>query len=150
VNRAIINFRLAGEPIEEQRRLDGKSFVRGREYYRKAALKRLTDWRAIVAKENPGSLADRGLLPKKIGPDHEILIEGLEATTLANVAATAKKLEPYLTASFDAVNRLFGHTSRASLRKHMERVERDPYVVERTKVGVVDHIRWLLSFETAE
>jgi hypothetical protein len=45
---------------------------------------------------------------------------------------------------FNAVDRLFGHSSRASLRQHMERVERDPFVVERTKRGVLDHIRWLL------
>lgn len=149
VNRAIIGIRFAAQPLEEHRRVDGKSLVRGREYHRKAALKRLDEWRAVVASKNPGSLADRGLLPLSRGPDHEILIEGLEATTLADVAATAKKLEPYLTASFDALNRLFDRPSEASLREHMERVERDPYVVERTKRGVVDHARWLLRSESA-
>jgi len=145
LNRAVFSIRLAAASTLDEKRIDGKPFVRGRDYYCKAALRRLNEWREILDSEKPGTLAARGLLPTNPGPDHEAILQGIKATTAPQVVAVAEELDPYITASYAAVTGIEGHTSRASLQRHLERVQRDRFVVDRTKRAVVDYVRWLLT-----
>ena len=145
LNRAVFSIRLAASSSLDDRRIDGKPFVRGRDYYCQAAHKRLSAWREILDSENPGTLAERGLLPTNPGPDHEILMRGINAKSISQVVAVAEALDPYITASDAAVTGIEGHTSRASLQRHLNKVQRDPYVVDRTKRAVADYVGWLLT-----
>lgn len=73
-------------------------------YYARAALKTISTWRKLVTKDRVPSLEKRGLVPKRMNQDQELLLNIRKAGSIEEITATMKRLLPFHSANRSAFN----------------------------------------------
>jgi hypothetical protein len=135
LNKAISGIILAAAlHAEGYKRVNGGAMSRGLDSRAKVASRYLVEWAQIVAKEKPGNLKARGLLPPELSPDQELLLS-LTSTpdNTQRVKAVAVELAPVSLASWNALAALAHVDGEDSARELLHRVESDSNVVLRVK-----------------
>jgi hypothetical protein len=146
INRAIASMRFAAAKSSQPKRVDGLAFSRDAAYHSKAAIGRLRQWRQIVNADGVPSLQARGLMPVHPRDDHMPFVELLEADTDRDVLALARQAEPFLNASYAAIENMFSLPhSEGAMRAYADRIMADPFVVQPTKQAVTRYIRRIIS-----
>jgi len=139
-NRAVAQLRFAAAMVNPPKRVDGRQFVRGLAYYCRAAAKRMNDWRRIASEEGASDLSTRGLLPKNPRPDQKLVMQIQTATTELQIEHLARKLAPFLKASYDAVESILKVDTDEDAQRYIREVGRNRYVVEPVKTAMIEYM----------
>ena len=117
-----------------QRRVDGKAFKRGVEYWANAALNSLNEWRS--ASEGVGTFKSRGLVANRPTIDQKLLLDLTEAKTKADVKKIISSVVPYVRSSERVMARLAEVSNAAEAKALLAEAKSDPYIARRTREAV--------------
>jgi hypothetical protein len=113
----------------------GEGQLRSRDniYYAKAALKRISVWRALVAANSIETLEKRGLTPKPLQEDHKLLLAIRGVTSTQAILDIMNRLLPFHTANqaaFDGfMQRLYEpQSSHGPNRVFLQSLRSDPFI----------------------
>lgn len=138
LNRALFQVR-KGAAGRSTRRRDGAKFTRTVDYYAESALRYLDRWRRLA--EGTPSPRSRGLLPTRPTADQRLLLDALEATSVAQMKRVARAVEEWLVPSWDAMELIATVTSKATRRELAAAVAAHPTVTRSVKRAV----KWNLA-----
>ena len=139
-NRAVFHVLIAAGQ-HGQKRLDGKSFTRNRDYWAKAALRCIEEWSDGAS--DTTSFRIRKLLPRSPSEDQQVLLELASASSLAAVKKTIAELVPYVRQNWAAVIRMANLDGPKDARILMREVVDDPYIVPRVRKAIRHNVRLL-------
>jgi hypothetical protein len=143
LNRAFARFMLI---IRHNRRKNkGKTDARGEEYYAKASLKMLDEWRKITEREKVEKLEDRGLVPTPANSDQHELLSLRDIHTVEEIIDKAESLYPMYDASCDAINRLSEITTKDEAAKFVKEIEHDKVINHLVKTFVINNLKLLFA-----
>ena len=143
-NRAVSHVLIASGQ-SSTKRVDGKAFSRGPDYWAGAAVKALAIWKDGAADVQP--MAKRGLVIKPITEDRNLLLSLIDATSIHQVKAVIDALAPYVLESEEAV-RLQGYKlTKQDVKPFLKLVRENPHIVPRVKADI-RHNMQRLEFPT--
>jgi hypothetical protein len=126
-----------------RRKQKGKTDARGEEYYAKASLKMLDEWRKIVKREKVEKLEDRGLVPTPANSDQNELLSLRYIHTVEEIIDKAASLSPMYEASCDAINRLSEITTKDDAIKLVKEIEHSEVINHLVKTFVIKNLKLL-------
>jgi hypothetical protein len=144
LNRAFASFMIMMG--QNRRKNRGKTDIRGEEYYAKASLKMLNEWRKIAAREKVEKLEDRSLVPTPVNFDQNELLSLREIHTVKEIIDKAVSLYPVYDASVDALNRLSAITSKVDAMTFTNEIEDnkdDKYISKLVKSIIINNLKLL-------
>ena len=143
LNRAFAMFMLIFR--HNRRKQMGKTDVRGEEYYAKACLKMLGEWRKIAEREKVEKLEDRGLVPTPTSSDQNELLSLRDIYTVKEIIDKAASLYPMYDASCDAINRISKITTKDEATKFVKEIEHCEVINHLVKTFAIGNLKFLFT-----
>ena len=147
-NRAIWHITLGLDWLVDSKRAQPRT--RSDVYYSKAALKTISTWRKLAAKEKVPTLEKRGLVPKSMHKDQTLMLSIRECETAEEIADLMRQLLPFHTANqaaFDGfLEQLYGNDSKGySWLDFLGLVKNDPFITPIVRDRILANASLLLS-----
>ena len=141
LNRAFARFLII--MVKNRRKSRGKMDVRDEEYYAKASLKMLREWRKIINREKVENLEDRGLVPTPVNYDQNELLSLRHTDTVNEIIEKAALLFPMYEASCDAINALSEITNKDQATILMEEIVNNDIINQMVKSFIINNLKLL-------
>ncbi len=139
-NRAISRVLTAANQ-EGERRRDGGSFSRNKEYWAGVALRYLDIWRVGMVEIT--SFRNRKLLPRSPWKDQKALLELASASSVTAVKKIIAQLVPYVRKNWLAMSCMADLKGPAEARALMREVACDPHIVPKVRKAIEQNVRLL-------
>lgn len=139
-NRALFRVLVCANTLGE-RRMDGKRYARGFDYWAAAALKSLEQWRR--AGGSVASMRERGLIPKRQTADQTLLLSLKDAKTVTSIKRVIAQITPYVRASRNATLEQAEVQNLREARALLASLRSNRYVVPRTRAAIRTNIERL-------